>query len=392
MANPPNEKSRVIGVLGHVGVRWVAKLILALVAVTITLIVIVGFVPGYADGDESSRMEVVGVEGREKAVPRGRLFDDNGEYASRMRKIREEDEAYARELRQRVADQQALALMESNENESEQPEDQQNVRKVKRFVWESPADARGQVWNVPVEESQDAVLTAFLRICIAEADGHPQDCVGIWQVMSNIRRRGCERGHVRRITECDESGETMLSVMRRSQRHIMGIIPLRNKRAGWVRNIEPSCDVPEGWTGSDNEWDSRYESRCQYAVELGRALIANSQLPQRPGHRLEWLPGHPITWGGRCESKRGSCDDRIACSRGLSRIVGTDTENAFWRRPTTPDEVDPICVQLGYGHLVSSEDEQEEENPVQEDDSEPLQDVDPVATSEPSSGHIDDPT
>ena len=225
-----------------------------------------------------------------------------------------------------------------------------------------------------------ATLNGFLRICISEADGNFQDCVGIWQVMSNIRRRSCERGHVRRITECDENGETMLSVMRRSQRHVMGMMPLRNSRAGWIRNMDTECEVPEGWTGSDDEWNAWYMRRCQNVVALGRTLIADEPLPQSPGSRLVWLPGNPITWGGRCETKNGACDDRIACARGLSRIAGTDTHNAFWRRPLTPDEVDPICVQMGYGHLNASEQTAVEEQ------------ADPVAVVDSADDNVIDPT
>jgi hypothetical protein len=230
-------------------------------------------------------------------------------------------------------------------------------RSVKRFAWGAAADARGEAWNIPNEESEQATLTAFLRICLAEADGSPQDCVGIWQVMRNIRRRGCERGAVRRITECDESGETMLSVMRRAQPHIMAVkgYALRNERARWIRNLEVDCEVPEGWTAGEDRWDAQYGSRrCPYTVELGRYLLKGELPPPRPGHRLSWLPGRPITWGGDCSSGKAACDDRIACARGLARIAGTGTHNAFWRRPRTEEEVDPVCRALGYGDLVEA--------------------------------------
>jgi len=244
----------------------------------------------------------------------------------------------------------------SEHDEDVRANEQRKVRKVRRFQWESPAETRGKIWNVPEEESEHATLTAFLRICVAEADGRAQDCVGIWQVMKNIRRRSCTRGHVRRITECDDDGETMLSVMRRSQRHIMGFIPLRNKRAAWIRNLEMDCELPEGWTGNENQWDAQYGSkRCPHVVELGRYLLKGELPPRRPGVDLDWLPGRPITWGGRCESGKASCDDPMACSRGLARIQNTETYNAFWRRPRTPDEVDPICKQLGYAHFNEEE-------------------------------------
>jgi len=226
-------------------------------------------------------------------------------------------------------------------------------REVRRFQWESPAETRGKVWNVPDEETELDVLTAFLRICIAEADGNSQDCVGIWQVFKNIRRRACDRGEVRRITECDEDGETMLSVMRRSQRHVLGYVPIRNGRAAWISKLTTDCDVPEGWTGGESQWDAQYGAkRCPHVVELGRYLLKGELPPRRPGVDLAWLGGRPMTWGGRCESKTGACDDRIACSRGLARIEDTDTLNAFWCRPGQPGcrtDPEPICVQLGYG-------------------------------------------
>ena len=278
---------------------------------------------------------------------------------------REREERWARE--EAEAEEQRRILLEEEAN---LPPPKRRVRRVRRFEWRSPAETRGEIWNIPEEESEQAVLTAFLRICIAEADGHPQDCVGIWQVFQNIRRRSCSRDYVRRITECDEGGETLLSVMRRAQPHIMGVVPLRNQRAAWIRNLETDCDPPEGWTGSENQWDASYGSRCQHAVQLGRALIAGDPLPQRPGHRISFLPNRPITWGGRCESGRGSCDDSIACSRGLNRIPDTDTHNAFWCRPGAngcPEDIDPVCQQYRQGHVpsttpvASSEDEREEE-------------------------------
>lgn len=229
-------------------------------------------------------------------------------------------------------------------------------RRVRRFRWESPAETRGKLWNVPHEEGEEALLTAFLRVCIAEADGRTQDCVGIWQVVKNNRRRTCDRGMIRRITECDDDGETMLSALRRHQRHVLGFIKARNKRAVWIANLTPDCEVPEGWEHGENRWDALYGSKvCPQVVADTRHLIKGELPPSRPGARVSWLPGRPITWGGRCESGRGACDDRLACARGLARIPDTDTLNAFWCRPGRPGcrtDAEPICAQLGYGHLV----------------------------------------
>jgi hypothetical protein len=223
-------------------------------------------------------------------------------------------------------------------------------RRLRRFLWEAPADARGRVWNVPAEESGQATLTALVRICIAEADGRPQDCVGIFQVLKNIRRRTCDRARIRRITECEEDGgETLLSVMRRAQRHILGDMKLRNKRAGWIRQLETDCEPPPTWTHGLNQWDAQYTKRCQQTVALARTLLDGELPPQVPGQRLHWLKGRPITWGGRCETGKASCDDRIACSRGLARIPDTKTANAFWCRPGTAGcapTIDPICARF----------------------------------------------
>lgn len=232
-------------------------------------------------------------------------------------------------------------------------------RRVRRFRWESPAETRGKIWNVPEAESADATLTAFLRVCIAEADGHPQDCVGIWQVVKNNRRRSCDRGMIRRITECDDDGETFLSSLRRHQRHVLGYIKARNRRAAWIANLEPDCEMPEGWPHGEDRWDAAYGAKtCPNTVALGRTLMEGKLPPSVPGHRVRWLPGRPITWGGRCETGKAACDDRIACARGLARIPDTDTLNAFWCRPGTRgcrSDPEPICQQMGYTQVPDPE-------------------------------------
>lgn len=230
---------------------------------------------------------------------------------------------------------------------------QKHVRRVRRFLWESPAETRGKIWNVPEQESREATLTAFLRVCISEADGNAQDCVGVWQVVKNIRRRSCERGQIRRITECVEGeGETLLSTFRRSQRHVLGMIKARNSRATWISKLTPDCEPPEEYPNSLNQWDAQYGSKvCPQAVALGRSLIKGDLPASAPGQHVRWLPGRPITWGGRCESAGGACDDRMACSRGLARIPNTDTLNAFWCRIGSAgcrDTPEPICLAMGY--------------------------------------------
>jgi hypothetical protein len=254
------------------------------------------------------------------------------------------------------------------------------VRLGKNGLIADDEDERARERN---RRSEQELLTALLRVCMSEADGEPQDCVGIWQVLKNIRRSSCSRGYVRRITECEEGGgETMLSVIRRAQPHILAVptYKLRNARAGWIRNLETDCEMPRGWRHGENRWDAQYGSkRCSHTVELARHLIKNELPPPRPGARLEWLPGRPITWGGRCESGRASCDDRIACARGLARITkGPETTNAFWCRPGAPGcrrDAEPICAQMGYGHLVVGQNEDRQEKvPVETEERAPADD------------------
>lgn len=261
---------------------------------------------------------------------------------------RERDERWAK------ADQEAEERRRALEAEmAKAPPPKKHVRRVRRFTWESPAETRGKIWNVPVEETADALLTALLRVCIAEADGDPQDCAGIWQVVKNNRRRSCDRGMIRRITECtDEGGETYLSALRRHQRHVLGYIKARNKRAVWIGNLTPDCEMPEGWPYGENRWDAQYGSKtCPQTVADARSLIAGKLPESRPGARTTWLPGRPVTWGGRCETGKAACDDRIACERVLARIPDTGTHNAFWCRIGSarcrPDP-EPICLALGY--------------------------------------------
>jgi len=246
--------------------------------------------------------------------------------------------------------------IEFEAEQAKQPPPKQ--RRVRRFRWESPAETRGKVWNIPEEESEDALVTALLRVCIAEADGDPQDCAGIWQVVKNNRRRSCDRKRILRITECDENGETYLSALRRHQRHALGMIKAHNRRGAWVRNLTPDCGMPEGYPRSENHWNAYYGSKiCPQTVADVRMLVDGKLPVSRPGHRVRWLPGRPITWGGRCESGRASCDDRIACSRGLARLQGVSTINAFWCRIGSRgcrSDPEPICIALGYGNTAEA--------------------------------------
>jgi hypothetical protein len=222
------------------------------------------------------------------------------------------------------------------------------VRKVRRWVWESPAETRSKLWNVPETEDTVATATGLFRICMTEADGSENDCRGIWQVLNNIRSSKCERGRIRRITECDESGETLLSVMRRAQKFALGVVPPRSRRTRWITDLGLPCAQPASYPGSERQWASQYSRPCSEAVTLVNGLVSGEDTKRS-------VPGRPIAWGGRCESRGGACDDPLACARGLIRIKGTDTLNAFWRRPRTPDEIEPICKELGFGRETTGD-------------------------------------
>jgi hypothetical protein len=297
--------------------------------------------------------------GQSPEARREAMLEQRAKEASEFRARWAQDEQ-AREERWSRLEEESRLQREALETELAKSPPQKRVRQVHRFLWESPAETRGKIWNVPVEESQEALLTALLRVCIAEADGQPEDCTGIWQVVKNNRRRSCDRGLIRRITECvDGEGETYMSALRRHQRHVLGMIKARNRRAVWISNLLPDCEMPEGYPESEDHWNSHYGSKvCPQAVADVRRLLAGKLPEERPGHRVRWLPGRPMTWGGRCESRGGACDDRIACGRGLARIPDTGTMNAFWCRPGTagcPEDIDPICIQMGYPSLRVTE-------------------------------------
>lgn len=271
------------------------------------------------------------------------------EFHQRWAEEEAEQETRWKQLRQESEDRE-----EAIRNQTEPPK--RRVRHVRRFTWESPAETRGKLWNVPVEETVESLLTALLRVCIAEANGDPQDCAGIWQVVKNNRRRSCDRGMIRRITECVEGeGETYLSALRRHQRHVLGMMKARNRRAVWISQLTLDCEMPEGFPGTQDQWHASYGSTtCPQTVADVRRLVAGKLPESRPGARTRWLPGRPITWGGRCETGRAACDDRVACARGLARVPDTGTLNAFWCRPGDPgcpDDIDPICIQMGYQSL-----------------------------------------
>ena len=217
-------------------------------------------------------------------------------------------------------------------------------KRVSRFKWGSPA-SREEVWNIPKSESREATAAAFLRVCMSEASGNKPDCLGIWQVISSIRSKKCDREWIRNITECDENGETRLSAMRRASRSLLGMTPPKSRRQRWISKLELDCDPPRQWPRSKKHWENNYREICEDTVELAYNLVDGKRNYPWPVRRAR-----PIAWGGRCESGDGACDDDIACGRGLARLY-TKTLNAFWCRPGTrgcSDDIDPICLKRGF--------------------------------------------
>jgi hypothetical protein len=213
-------------------------------------------------------------------------------------------------------------------------------RRVRRWTWMAPEEVVGEVWNVPEEESQEALLTGLVRICLAEAEGSEEDCIGIWQVLNTIRRRSCDRGTIERITECEGDEETMLSAMRRAQRFVLGMLPSRNTRQQWISKLALDCEPPDNYPHSRDIWEKQQRYHCENTIELAKRLISGEE-------RQRISPATIITWGGRCEDPQGACDDTMACLRGLARVE-TTTKNAFWCRPGSTGcaaDLDPICRQ-----------------------------------------------
>lgn len=218
-------------------------------------------------------------------------------------------------------------------------------REVRRWRWKSPAEIRAEIWQVPANEAREATETALLRICTSEMEGSENDCVGIWQVARNIRSRSCDRSYTDLITECDENGETHLSAMRRLSRYVVGAVPPKHRRHRWIANLELDCEMPRLFPRDQQFWDRHHRRNCERMAKLVRGLVG--------GTRRQTITRAPIiAWGGRCEDPGGACDDPLACARGLARVPGLETGNAFWCKQGARrcrQDPEPVCVQLGYG-------------------------------------------
>ena len=292
----------------------------------------------YGDDFETGLKEVPELVEQSASIRPGRLFED-GHFEKRSAEMRKEYEQKQREAEQGDIERREK-IEEIREKLKAQRGKKQVQRRVKRWSWKSPAEQIASVWSVPVEESTEAIVTGLLRICTSEQEGSRDDCIGIWQVLSNIRSRSCNRQYINLITECDKNGETMLSTMRRASRYVLGVAAPRAKRQQWISNLEQSCDKPRGFPYDDRIWERRHRKHCEETLQLAKELVG--------GRKLTITGARVIAWGGRCEVSKGACDDQIACLRGLARVP-LETANAFWCRPGSlycATEVDPICHEM----------------------------------------------
>lgn len=322
------------------------KGIVVLVTIGLTAVIGVAAIPFLMDGEiAQARTDKSEIQIQRELREKERI-ERRAKHKARMEQLQKESEQRRKVLDKEMRDSELAAqkrLEEIKKKIAERPP-QKKVRRVRRYRWESPAETRAKLWNIPEEQQQDATVEALLRICTSEQEGSEDDCVGIWQVLTNIRSRSCNRDWIRKITECDENGETMLSTMRRASRYVLGVVKARSRRQQWISNMTLTCDMPEGYPHGLKNWERRHRHHCEATAKLARGLIEGTVNKKITGVRV-------ITWGGRCEVKTGACDDRIACERGLARVSHLETKNAFWCIPGSygcRNDIDPICLKLGY--------------------------------------------
>jgi hypothetical protein len=145
------------------------------------------------------------------------------------------------------------------------------------------------------------------------------------------------------MMECDENGETNLSAMRRLSGRILDESKARTVRQRFISKLDLTCERPMFFPRGDS-WERNLKRPCERMAREVRAIV------QLEADRRLTNGARPIAWGGRCEDSGGACDDEIACRRGLARIPGSKTYNAFWCRPGTSGcraTIDPVCTPGG---------------------------------------------
>ena len=279
-----------------------------------------------------------------------------------------EREELEREERWKRYDAEAAQRRAQLEEEAKNRPKKRRARRVRRWAWMSPPEKIAKTWNVPRDETVDATVTGLLRICTSEQEGSEEDCLGIYQVLTNIRSRSCNRDYFHLITECDDDGETLLSAMRRASRYVVGAVPARYARQRWISEMTTECEMPRSYPVTVKRhcsrnlkqcaqgfWEKRHRHHCEATVKLARGLVGGTETRRITNARV-------IAWGGRCEEPRGACDDPVACARGLARVPhiermkarsegGKRPANAFWCRPGSQScrtKIDPLCEQMGF--------------------------------------------
>lgn len=339
--------------------RWV----MAAGALVIAVVIGVSVVPNFGCEETAEAGQTPLAIEREKrlAKSKARAESFREEWDRREREREERWRRFEEESERRR--EEALAV------EAKAPPPRKRGRRVRRWAWMSPPEKIAKTWNVPQGETREATITGVLRICTSEQEGSEEDCIGIYQVLTNIRSRSCNRDYFNLITECDDDGETLLSVMRRASRYVVGAVPARYARQRWISEMTTSCDMPRSYPVTVKRhcrrnlqecaqgfWEKRHRHHCEATTKLVTGLVDGTEKRRITNARI-------IAWGGRCEVPRGACDDPVACSRGLARVPhiermkardmgGKRPANAFWCRRGTQScgtGVDPVCLAMGYG-------------------------------------------
>ena len=276
---------------------------------------------------------------------------------------REREERWAREEAEREAGRAQMEAEAAEYVKANEKRQRLRRRQARDKMWllKSPSAIREALWAIPRVGGHEATVEGLLRVCVSEAGWRPEglrDCVWIWQVTQNIRaRKNCVVGDYRGITECGEGGESDLSAMRRLSGRVLDESKARTVRQRFISKLASSCERPLFFPRGDS-WERNLKRPCERIASEVRAIV------RLKADRNLTNGAVPIAWGGRCEDSGGACDDEMACRRGLARIPGSDTYNAFWCRPGSRGcsaEIDPVCGRYRPSPEVATSEQEEEE-------------------------------
>jgi len=318
-----------------------------------------------AESSEVSSVDVMEARRQERAARAARAKVREEERRLLMAQ-REKEDNERRENFERELEEERKKFAELRKKIASSPPKKRTNRRVRRWKWMSHPEKVAQTWNVPKKESQEAEITGLLRICTSEQEGSESDCIGIYQVISNVKSRSCNRKYINLITECDDNGETLLSAMRRASRYVVGIAPAKYARQRWISEMTTACNMPKSFPATvrryckrknlnecaQDIWSKQHEHHCEATTKLVTGLIDGTNKKRLTGARV-------VAWGGRCEVPRGACDDPWGCAQGLVRVPQIERmakndrpANAFWCRRGTPGcgvAADPVCIAMGFG-------------------------------------------